>query len=161
MEKIEINNYDGNHCQIICGFPGVGKSYIFNNLNVKCLDSDSSEYSWISPGVRNPIFPNNYIKHIQENMHSYDCIFVSTHKDVINMLLLNQIPITIVFPNRDLKDEYIKRYSERGNNESFIKLLDAQWNNFIDDILLHQNDENCNLIQLEEGQYLSDVLDIL
>ena len=47
--------------KIIAGFPGIGKSYVFNQRKYKCLDSDSSLFSWIEKGVRHPDFPNNYI----------------------------------------------------------------------------------------------------
>ena len=52
--------------RVISGFPGIGKSYLFNNgKNILIIDSDSSNFSWLEPGVRNPEFPHNYMKHIK------------------------------------------------------------------------------------------------
>ena len=57
--------------KIVSAFPACGKSYIFDNMkSIDCVDSDSSQFSWIldehgkSTGMRNPDFPNNYKGHI-------------------------------------------------------------------------------------------------
>ena len=115
---------------IYAGFPGVGKSYFFNNSNnLVVSDSDSSQFSWIierrpnGARVRNPEFPNNYIKHIKSLIGKVDIIFTSTHKEVIDAMIAAGIDFTIVYPSVELKDEYLKRYRERGSDDSFIGLL--------------------------------------
>ena len=55
----------------------------------------------------------------------------------------------------DEKEEYIERYKERGNQESFIKLLEDNWNNWIKEC---KEQENCFKVELEEGQFITDVL---
>ena len=141
--------------KIIAGFPGIGKSYAFNQKEYKCLDSDSSLFSWIKEGVRHPDFPNNYINHIKENINKVDFIFTSTHKEVIEALIKNKIPMVIVYPSRDQKSIYLNRYKQRGSDDNFINLLDNNWDSFIDDIESY----DCLKIQLYKGQYLKDVLD--
>lgn len=53
-----------------------------------CLDSDSSNFSWVkdengnNTKERNPEFPKNYIEHIKSNIGKVDVIFVSSHKVV-------------------------------------------------------------------------------
>ena len=63
--------------KVISAFPGTGKSYFHQNSNLDILDSDSSKYSWISEGVRNPDFPDNYMAHIKGKIGSADIILVS------------------------------------------------------------------------------------
>lgn len=143
---------------VISAFPGTGKSFITKNNNKKdfvVLDSDSSEYSWFKKGERNPDFPNNYIKHIKENLGKADIIMVSSHKDVRDALVKNNIDFTLVYPDKSLKDEYIKRYQERGNDEKFIETLDKNWNNWIEEL---ENQTGCKKIVLKSGQFLSDVI---
>ena len=139
--------------KIISAFPGVGKSYFYQNTNMKVLDSDSSKYSWKN-GLRNPDFPNNYMIHIKENL-SVDIILVSSHEVVRNALINEGLEYTLVFPQKELKEEYINRFKKRGSPESFIDLLSKNWNNWISEL---EEQQGCYKIKLKQGQYLSDIL---
>lgn len=127
---------------VISAFPACGKSYCFNNHQDKfsMLDSDSSEFSWVkdkngnNTKERNPNFPNNYINHIKANIGKADVIFVSSHKVVRDALAENGIKTVIVYPNKKLKEEWIRRFKERGNDEKFINFISNNWESFIDDI---------------------------
>lgn len=143
--------------KVISGFPAVGKSYLYNNNNgLKVLDSDSIKFSWESEGVRHPEFPNNYIRHIKRNLGVVDVIFVSSHKVVREALQSNGIDYTIVYPNISLKGEYISRYINRGNDDSFIEFLNDNWEEFIADI---ENERFPVKVELQQGQYMKDVLE--
>jgi len=135
---------------IICGFPGIGKSYIFSNKLLNCSDSDSSKFD-------KQFFPMNYIEHIREIENKFDYIFVSTHKDVIKSLIDNGFKFTIVYPDITLKNEYLERFKLRGSPESFIKLLDKMWEHFINDIE-NINSENVTKIKLGKDKYLHNVI---
>lgn len=143
--------------KIISGFPGIGKSTLFETeRNLLISDSDSSSFSWLEPGVRHPNFPSNYITHIKENIGKLDFILVSSHDVVREALNEEGIPYTIVYPSTDIKDEYIQRYIDRGNNDGFVKLLQANFESFIEGI---EKETGPKLVPLNAGQYLSDVLD--
>lgn len=135
----------------------IGKSYIYKNKNKNkiILDSDSSDFSWIRKGVRNPQFPDNYIKHIKDNIGKADIILVSSHKVVRDSLVGNDIWFTLVYPDRSLKSEYINRYKKRGSDDKFIQMLDEKWNDFIDEM---ESQKECNKIVLKSNQHLDDVL---
>ena len=72
---------------VVSAFPACGKTYAYTHFQSRysMLDSDSSEFSWVKDAdgkntkTRNPDFPMNYIKHIQENIGKVDFIFVSSH----------------------------------------------------------------------------------
>ena len=68
----------------------------------------------------------NWFEHIEKNIEdpSVDKILVSSHKDVRDALVKKGIPFVLVYPNKDIKDEYIQRYKDRGNNDAFVELLD-------------------------------------
>jgi len=121
--------------RIISGFPGIGKSYYHKKYPKTTLDSDSSWFSWIrkpdGKKVRDPDFPNNYIKHIKENIGKYEFIFVSTHKEVRDVLKENCIFFYLVYPDRDQKERFLKLYTERGSDKDFIKLLSDNWDIWI------------------------------
>ena len=116
---------------------GIYQHYIGGN---KILDSDSSLFSWIydengnKTDDRNPEFPNNYIQHIKDHMETEDIIFVSSHKVVRDALREAGIPYTLIYPEKKLKPIFIERCRERGNSEMFIKFLDDNFENFIDEM---------------------------
>jgi hypothetical protein len=115
------------------------------------LDSDSSKFD-----KKN--FPANYIEHIERNIQDpkIDKILVSSHKDVRDALLKKGIPYVLVYPERDIKDEYIQRYKDRGNNDAFVDLLNKNWDNWMDEM---DNQEGCQKVTLSSGQYLADLID--
>lgn len=120
-------------------FPGTGKTYAKETfVGLDIADSDSSRFSWIvnekGEKVRNPEFPANYITEIKRRMAENDVVLVSTHDVVIKALIEARIDFSIIHPARSLKEEYLRRYRERGSDEAFINLLDKNWNNFIDDV---------------------------
>lgn len=141
--------------QIISGFPAIGKSYLTQNTKLVVLDSDSSYFSWIKDGERHPDFPNNYMQHIKENIGKADYILVSSHDIVRKALRENKINYVLVYPSKDLKKEYLERYQNRGNNDSFISFIDSNWDKFIDDI---ENETFPELLKLKSGEHLKDVL---
>ena len=99
-----------NSAIIVCGFPGGGKTHCYIQKGGPAfLDSDSSKFSWIKPGVRNNSFPWNYINYIQDNLDCSEMIFISTHKEVRNALRIREIPFTLVYPEASLREEYMQR----------------------------------------------------
>lgn len=149
--------------KVISGFPGIGKSYLCKNTNLKVLDSDSSMFSWVKDDngnntkERNPEFPNNYIQHIKDNIDSCDIILVSSHKVVRDALKDNDIHYTLVYPAPWLRGEYIKRYTERGSDFDFIRFIHSHWDDFIEEI---QNDDFPERIMLlSEDDTLKDIIE--
>jgi len=136
---------------LVSGFPGIGKSYYCNKTNLKVLDSDSSKFS-------KSCFPGNYIKHIKDNLGKVDIIFISTHKQVRDALVKNNLEFTLVYPDISLKEEYKQRYKKRGSNNSFLMTLDLFWDEWIKQL---ENQKNCNKIVLQSNEYLSHVINKL
>ena len=147
---------------IISGFPGVGKSHLkrfydklYNDIII--LDSDSSNFSWIQPGLRNPDFPYNYIQHIKDNLEKADVILISSHNVVRELLARENIPYTLVYPDISLKDEYIFRYIQRGSSKEFIDKIKNDWEGFVNDC---ENDPFPTKIKLESCQHLTDIYNL-
>lgn len=152
---------------VVAAFPGCGKTYMSNNHNGEkytILDSDSTQFSWITnefgEKVRNPEFPTNYIEHIKENIGKVDVIFVSTHDTVLDALYDAAIPHFVIKPRLKMKDDFIKRYEDRGNTDSFILFISSNWNNFLE-ALDKRDSVMCRLFSLTEDiPYInSDILD--
>lgn len=117
---------------------------VYNNIGEPCgdkiLDSDSSLFSWIydengnKMDQRNPEFPSNYMQHIKKHLDTEDIIFVSSHKTVRDALKNAGIPYYLIYPRKDMKDEWMQRFRNRGNDESFIEFQDKHWYEFINDM---------------------------
>jgi len=143
------NSTDNACYTLLCaGFPAVGKSHLYNHSKLKVLDSDSSKFD-------KAFFPKNYIEHIKGNLGKVDIILISSHDVVRDALVKEGLDFTLVYPNIDLKDEFIERYKQRGSDEGFIKLVSGNWNDWITQL---QNQNGCKKIELSTGQYLSDVI---
>ncbi len=117
--------------RIIAAFPGTGKTYYHNHSGKMTLDVDTSSFMKYGKA-----FPDNFIEYIKDNIehHIYEFIFVSTHKEIIEALLDNCIFFYLIYPSpfRDeAKEYYLKRYKERGDPESFIRLINKSWEKWL------------------------------
>lgn len=141
---------------IILGFPGIGKTYLKEKLKTSGIhikDSDSSEFDKSQ-------FPTNYINYIKSQIGTTDILLCSTHAEVREAIynddyLMQHCPIYIVYPNINLKDEYIRRFKIRGNNDTFINLIETNWNKWITEI---SNENIFQKIELGKNEYLSHAL---
>ena len=147
--------------KLISAFPGTGKSHYYRNKSKDeiILDSDSSLFSWARDSqqnkIRNPQFPSNYIKHIKENLGKSDVIFISSHKEVRDALVKENLDFTLVYPERGNKQEYVERYIQRDSPQPFIDLLKREWDNWITEL---EEQENCTHIELKSNEYITDIL---
>lgn len=155
--------------KVISAYPCCGKSYIVDNVDymfrgeeeeVLVLDSDSSRFSWLQENgekKRNPDFPNNYIKHIKENIGKVDYIFVSSHADVRKALSKEKIKFTLVVPEKKLLNEWMIRMYNRGNDDAFINLQIDNWDKWLNEID-EEKGTYSKLIKLGRNEYLADIL---
>ena len=130
--------------KIFSVFPVSGKTYAAKKLTeegYKVLDLDSNNYShWYKyeddffikeQEVQNPSFPQNYIKVIEEAIGEYDFIFISTHKKVRDSLENKNIKYSLIYPNHNMKEEWIGRCYLCGNNHGFCNKLASNWDQWI------------------------------
>ena len=101
---------------IVCGFPGVGKSFAARTLGG--IDSDSS--SW----PRDENWPGDYIENLRVQS---GLVFCSTHAEVRAGLVEAGVPFDLAYPSRECKAEYLHRFRERGSSDEFVALLDRMW----------------------------------
>ena len=147
--------------RVISAFPACGKTYLFNSRkDLDILDSDSSKFSWINKDgkkIRNPAFPNNYIKHIKENIGKVDFIFVSSHKDVRKALDDAGVEFYVVYPEDFCRAAWIGRCFLRGSGADFCQMLADNWNDWISEM------QECALTHkhyvLGSYEYLSNAID--
>lgn len=98
--------------RIICGFPGVGKSYAADRLDA--WDSDSSAWP------RDESWPAAYVESVRRKGPLVLC---STHAEVRAALRGAGVPFGVAYPERSLLDEYLRRYEGRGSGDK-VNLAD-------------------------------------
>ena len=142
---------------VISAFPCTGKTWLFENPpeGMRIADSDSSLFSWESPGVRHPDWPTNYVSHIQAMLDNECIVLVSSHKEVRDALVQYRIPFTLVYPRYDLRKVYWQRAKDRGSPPEFVKMLDYKWDEFMADLNAQMNCEKFILNQPDS--YLCDL----
>ena len=149
-----------NNSWVICGFPGVGKTQFYNNFRVRnitlgngitSLDSDSTDFDKDN-------FPENYLKHIQKQVITgTNAILVSTHKEVLDGLEEMKINHLIVYPDINLKNEYLKRYIHRYSSFDFIKKVMDHWEEWILAIEERKHEKYSLLVKLNKNEVLADL----
>ena len=153
---------------VICGFPGIGKTFTVQNWiysNIKIYDSDSSNFSWIDKNDhskgRNPDFPANYIEYIKSIDNENSIILTSSHKEVREALKTAGINYYVVYPNLESfgKDFYLDRIRGRENginSDSFVSLIAENCEDWIKDIEETTNKEN--IIAITKNEKLEEVI---
>jgi hypothetical protein len=150
----EFNRPIIGNTMLVSAFPGAGKTYYTNSESSYmpqgfAADSDSSKFDKSK-------FPENYIEHIKQKItEGYARVFISSHKEVREALVLNNLPFVLVYPSKELKQEYINRYYERGSSLEFIRLISNNWDNWIDEC---KSQKGCFHIELKKGQFISNVV---
>lgn len=156
--------------KVISVFAGLGKTTVGNKYENVC-DLQSSpfrcDYSKIDPKdyekmkynksrLKNPEWPNNYLKAMKESMDKYDLVLVPSSLDVRELLIKNNIKFLFVLPPKDNKTRkmLLERYQMRGNSKSLITDV---MNNF-DNWSRSEKDYDYPIAILESDKYLEDLL---
>lgn len=134
---------------IISGFSNIGKSYLIKNKNINCIDFDTCYFKKIDNWV------NIYVECVLALKEKYDYVLITTYGEVLNELNKRNIEYYLVYPKRELKEEYRNRAIKRGSDKDFIEGFFSRWDTHIDDCIKNKNK---NKIVLNENEYLNDVI---
>ena len=142
--------------KVISAFPCTGKTWLYENsvLDIRIVDSDSSNFSWKSKGVRHPEWPDNYINHIKTMLKQGYTVLVSSHKEVRSALLDHGIEFILVYPEHSLLHEYYDRAINRGSSKEFALMLMSNWSEWHSDMV---NQKGCTHIELKSNEYIDNI----
>lgn len=157
---------------IIAAYAGTGKSFFARKYPNEAIDLCSMPYTWLladSSGgeyeggkgakylLSNPAYPDNYIAAILDAQKKYKYVLIPSNIWLLMTLELEyDLPIILCYPAIDLKDEYVKRYIQRGNSSEFIGIFAGDWENRIHNLTVNAD---CSRIVLNSGMFLTDVKD--
>lgn len=154
---------------IVSAFSGCGKTTLGEKYN-NVIDLESSLYKYIfdtnisraqiearkaTPRKRNPEYPQNYIKAIEDASKKYDIVLTSCGPLIREEMEKRNMEYLLVYPDISCKEEYIQRYINRGNHIDFIKHLEE---NFEQWVKAFDEDTNLKRIRIKSGENLEEVL---
>ena len=118
-------------------------------------DFEEKEYLKSTERKLNRKWPENYFEELMRVKDMYDYILISD--EICDKFLQEKnFQYWWVYPQKELKEEYMERCRKRGNNNEFISWYSKRWNEWIDKC---KNDKFASKhIELQSNQYLEDVL---
>ena len=135
---------------IISGFSNIGKSSLKNFKDINYIDFDThffrKEEGW----------EKMYVECLLALSSKYDYVFITTHGVMLEELNKRGIEYYLVYPKRELKEEYRERAISRNSSEEFVNGFFSRWDEHISDC---EKNTFAKKIVLESGEYLSDVID--
>lgn len=132
---------------LCAAFPGSGKTFICENTNIKAVEVEYWKYKY---GRR-----KEYVADIRKHLGTVDYIFIATDPEGLELLREEGLAITLVYPKKELRGEYLDRYIKRDSPHDFIGAFMKHWDAWIDEL---KEQTRCRHIVLDKGQYLRDVL---
>ena len=155
---------------IIAAFCGTGKSVFAAKNPEKVIDfvcmpykyfldskGEDGEFCKANPkNVMRPDWPFNYLNAIKDTDSKGKLILIPSESQVLELLRAENIPYVLVYPQREAKDIYHKRFIDRGNSDDFINIFIGNWDYFLD-VLEKDPAEH---IVLQPHQFLSDAIDV-
>lgn len=124
----------------VWGFPGIGKSSV--NSDVSMIDADCECFKFVLPtgasrsphsreGMaqvrQNPSYPQNYLDYVRSV--SADMVLLNCHISLLEAL--DRDKLLLVYPAPALKEEYLRRYAQRGDNGSYIHYMETAFDEII------------------------------
>ena len=142
---------------IIAGFSGIGKSTIANSATARIIDLESSDFNKLDP-----VWYETYCKVANRLSGQGYIVFVSCHSDVRNWFKYHNIPYVVIYPEKELENEWILKLQKRQEKTKLTKDYRAleratkYYQKDIDDII--KNDSLC--ISIDDINYqLEDYID--
>lgn len=135
---------------IISGFSNIGKSSLTKYKDIKCIDFDTHYFR------KEEGWEKMYVECLLALVNKYDYVFITTHGIMLNRLNELGINYYLVYPKRELKEEYRNRAIVRKSSDDFVDGFFSRWDEHISDC---EKNTFAKKIILESGEYLSDVID--
>lgn len=122
----------------VWGFPGIGKSSV--NSNLRIADADCERFKYLVPedaalhtqkaveqARRDPSYPENYWDYVRTV--DADIVLLNCHIGLLGEV--DRDRLLLVYPAPELKGEYLRRYAQRGDNESYIRYMQTAFDEIV------------------------------
>lgn len=133
---------------IYAAFCGTGKTFICSQTDVNAIEIEYWKYE--EKGLQ-----ENYVKDVEEAVGSVGYIFLNTNPEGLEMLKPKGFDIILVYPDNELRNEYLDRFIDRDSSCDFIGAFMKYWHVWINEL---KEQDQCNHIVMKSGEYLYDYL---
>jgi len=154
---------------IIAGYEGVGKTTYARMHPEEAIDLDCNLYKYAENSkttegdsyksdpkrVINPDWPFNYLEEVDKVKNNYSYTLISTDDVVLSLLKERGETFLLVRPFFGVKDEYRRRFAQRGESEEYIETFSLNWNRSMASL---ERVGSCVQVPLDINEYLSDVI---
>jgi len=122
----------------IWGFPGIGKTSANSKLRIEDADCERFKFL-VSEDVplhlreameqtrRDLAYPKNYWNYVRAV--DADVVLLNCHISLLSKL--DRERLLLVYPAPELKGEYLRRYAQRGDNESYIRYMETAFEEIV------------------------------
>ena len=133
---------------VYAAFCGCGKTFLSKTFPDNYIEIECWEY-------RSGDFPTNYVDDVIKAIGKIKYLFISTDPEILKEINKRGIKIKLYYPDNTLRNEYLDRFINRQSPVDFIGVLMVNWDKWINEL---KEQEYCEHIVLQSGQYLYDVL---
>lgn len=130
--------------RVISAFAGMGKTTLTEKKSACFIDLESSLYHWKQCSATseknkgtfkeaNENWEELYVEAIKKTLmeNPNKLVFVCQTPSVRKTLKRAGIPFALAYPPINMKKEFVARYKKRGNNEAFIAVMEAHYEEWI------------------------------
>lgn len=148
---------------IIAGFSGIGKSTIAKSAVARIIDLESSDFNKLDT-----TWYETYCKVANRLSQQGYIVFVSCHADVRGWLKYHNVPYVVIYPEKDLEDEWILKLQKRNEKTKLTKDYRAleraikYYQKDIDDII--ENDKlrvSIDEIDYKLEEYIDEAINLI
>lgn len=100
-------------------------------------------------------YPDNYVQDVLQNIGKYKYLFIATEPSQLKLLHDKGVEICLIYPENELREEYLQRYIDRDSPYDFIGVFMKHWDEWLDEL----KDQRYKQIILNSGEYLKDGID--
>ena len=138
---------------IVCGFFGIGKSSVTQyRPDVKFFDLDAKYF------IKQPGWEKIYVECAIALKNEYDIVCLKSSDKVMNLLNKLNEKYYLVYPNRYAKRDFMERAIKNKYSREWIENFFSRWEQYIEEV---EQEDSANKIVLQNGEYLSDIVDRL
>ena len=130
---------------IYAAFCGTGKTH-FCKSNNNAVEVEYWKYK--DDGLQ-----KKYIEDVKKQIKKVDYVFISTDPEGLKLLHDQGIDILLIYPQNELRSEYLDRFITRDDPTDFIGAFMKYWNIWINEL---KKQDYCKHIILKSGEYLND-----
>lgn len=133
--------------KICAAFCGSGKTYICEKSDIDAIEIEYWKY-------KDKGLSSEYVADIRKHFGTVDYILIATDPEGLRLLHKEGFSITLIYPEIELRNEYLDRYINRDSPHEFIGVFMKYWKQWINEL---KEQTYCNHIVLQKGEYLKNI----